>query len=150
MSHLINIMYKPQNAQPTAGGYTRIPLQTAQLIAGHGIEGDTKGGGATRHLNIMSVEIQNALAQEGFQTQPGQLGEQLIIEGLDVNTLTAGTRLQIGEQALVEIVEPRTGCAIFERHQNKQRQEASGRLGMIAKVITGGAIALGDTVYVTR
>lgn len=150
MSHLINIMYKPKNAQPTNGGYTRIPLQTAQLIAGHGIEGDTKGGGATRHLNIMSVEIQNALAQEGFQTQPGQLGEQLIIEGLDVNTLPAGTRLQIGEQALVEIVEPRTGCAIFERHQDKQRQEASGRLGMIAKVITGGAIALGDTVSVIR
>ncbi len=146
MSRLISIVYKPESATPNAEGYTRIPLETAKLVAGHGIEGDTKGGGATRHVNIMSRETMNALGTEGFQIQPGQLGEQLIVEGLDVNTLLSGARLQIGEEAIIEIVEPRTGCGKFERYQEKQRQEASGRLGVIGKVVVSGAIALGDVI----
>jgi MOSC domain-containing protein YiiM len=150
MSQITHILYKPQDAPPQEEGYTRLPLQTAQLLAGHGIEGDTKGGGAIRHLNIMTKDVQNALAEEGFQTQPGQLGEQLIVEGLDVNALPLGTRLQLGESAVVELVEPRTGCAKFERYQEKQREETSGRLGMIAKVIASGAIAVGDKVCVAH
>jgi len=148
MNRLVSIVYKPQDASLNPDGYTRLPLSSAQLVAGHGIEGDTKGGGTTPHVNIMSAHVMASLAEEGFLTQPGQLGEQLIVEGLDVNTLSAGDRLQIGAEACVEIVEPRTGCGKFEKYQEKLRQEASGRLGMIAKVVTSGAIALGDDVSI--
>lgn len=146
MSQLVSIVYKPEGAEPNAEGYTRIPLQAAQLVAGHGIEGDMKGGGATRHVNIMSKETMDALGEEGFLVQPGCLGEQLIVEGLDVNKLSAGSLLRLGAEAVLEIVEPRTGCGKFEKYQEKLRQEASGRLGMIAKVVASGAIALGDPV----
>lgn len=146
MSELVSIVYKPQEAGPPAEGYTRVPLQQARLVAGHGIEGDAKGGSGGRQLNIMAAESLQLLAREGFHTAPGQLGEQLILAGMAVDALPAGTRVQIGESACVEVVEPRTGCARFEQYQGKLRQEAAGQLGVMARVLTDGLIRVGDPV----
>jgi MOSC domain-containing protein YiiM len=146
MSELISIVYKPENAAQNVEGYTRLPLNEAELIVGHGIEGDAKGGHPERHLNIMAVEAMQTLKADGFHTEPGQLGEQLIVTGLDVDTLPVGARLQIGTTACVEITKPRTGCVVFERHQGLDRQEAAGRMGMMATVVVGGPIRVGDTV----
>lgn len=148
MSKLASIVYKPQDALPSEEGYTRVPLQEARLVAGYGIEGDAKGGHPERHLNIMSAETVQTLGGEGFRTAPGQLGEQLLLAGLVVDDLLPGTHLQIGETARVEIVRPRTGCVIFEKHQDRQRQEAAGRLGMMAQVVESGVIRVGDSVKV--
>jgi MOSC domain-containing protein YiiM len=148
MSELASIVYKPKDAQSSAEGYTRVPLQQAQLVAGYGIEGDAKGGARNRNLNIMSAGVKERLGSEGFRAAAGQLGEQLTIAGLEVEALPSGTRLQIGATACVELTEPRTGCATFERHQSKPRQEAAGRLGMMAQVVEGGMIRVGDPVRV--
>jgi MOSC domain-containing protein YiiM len=115
------------------------------LVANYGIEGDAKGGG-TRQLNLMSAETVEALAGKGFQTAPGELGEQLIVAGLNLDALPCGTRLRIGAEASVELTEPRTGCAKFERHQGKTKGEAAGQMGVMARVLEGGAIAIGDPV----
>ena len=146
MSELVSIVYKPKDAAAAVGGYTRVPLRQARLIAGHGTEGDAKGGSGGRHLNIMAAETLQALAREGFHTAPGQMGEQLVIAGLPVDSLPSGARVQIGESACVEVVEPRTGCSRFEEYQGKLRQEAAGRLGVMARVLTGGMIRMGDPV----
>jgi MOSC domain-containing protein YiiM len=144
MSELVSIVYKPKDAAASTEGYTRVPLEQAQLIAGYGIEGDAKGGSGGRQLNIMTAESLQRLAREGFHTAPGQLGEQLIIAGLDVDSLPSGARVRIGESACVEVVEPRTGCGRFEQYQGKLRQEATGRLGVMARVLRGGLIRIGD------
>jgi len=146
MSELVSIVYRPKDAAASEAGYTRVPLQQARLVDAYGIEGDEKGGGPDRHLNIMAAETLQALAGEGFHAAPGQMGEQLIIAGLAVDSLPAGARLQIGESACVEVVEPRTGCAKFERHQGRQREEAAERLGVMARVVAGGPIRVGDPV----
>jgi MOSC domain-containing protein YiiM len=96
----------------------------------------------------MCAETIQTLADEGFCASPGQLGEQLILSGVAVDTLPPGARLQIGTSACVEFTEPRTGCAKFERHQNKQRAEASGRLGMMARVVAEGMIRVGDPIRI--
>lgn len=146
MSELVSIVYKPKDALAPADGYARVPLQQAQLIPGHGVEGDAKGGSGGRQLNIMAADSLQRLARDGFHTAPGQLGEQLIIAGLAVDSLPAGSRMQIGESACVEVVEPRTGCARFEQYQGKGRQEAAGQLGVMARVRSGGLIRVGDPV----
>ncbi len=148
MGKLVSIVYKPNGAAPAESGYARAPLSQAQLVAGYGIEGDAKGGSQSRHLNVMSVETMQTLGSEGFRIEPGQMGEQLIFAGLDVNALPVGSRIQIGAEACIELTEPRTGCAKFERFQEKPPQEAAGRLGMMARVVVGGAIAVGDRVAV--
>jgi MOSC domain-containing protein YiiM len=147
MGELISIVYKPNQAEPTGTGYTRAPLLHSLLVADYGIEGDAKGGGK-RQLNVMSAAVVTELAKEGFQAEPGQLGEQLIVGGVDVDALPIGARLRIGAEACIEMTEPRTGCGKFERYQGRSPQEAAGRLGMMARVVTGGPISVGDPVQV--
>jgi MOSC domain-containing protein YiiM len=148
VSQLVSIVYKPAGASPPREGYTRVPVLEARLVAGHGIDGDSKGGGKDRHLNIMSAETMALLGAEGFVQEPGKLGEQLILTGIEVDALAEGTQLRIGQVACVEVTEPRTGCAKFERHQGKPREEAAGRLGVMARVVVGGKIAVDDPVTV--
>ncbi len=148
MSELISIVYKPLEAASIENGFTRLPMMGARLVAGHGIEGDMKGGSAKRQLNIMAHAKVQQLSKEGFEAAPGQLGEQLIVSGIDVDALPVGSRLQIGDSAIIEVIEPRTGCAKFERYQARKPVDAAGRLGMMAIVVADGDISVGDTAVV--
>ncbi|HEV3143243.1 MAG TPA: hypothetical protein VGZ47_05090, partial [Gemmataceae bacterium] len=84
MPHIVSIVYKPANVeQKPANHYARVTLERAQLLAGHGIAGDRKGGTNGRHVNIMLAEVVDELSQNGFQTAPGELGEQIVLAGLE-------------------------------------------------------------------
>jgi MOSC domain-containing protein YiiM len=96
----------------------------------------------------MAEEALAVLAEQGFKTAPGEMGEQLRFSGLDLNSLPAGTRLQIGAQAVIELIKPRTGCDRFEHIQGKPAAEAAGRMGHMAAVIVPGEIRVGDLVSV--
>lgn len=146
MGRLTEIVMRPKGAPCSETGYTRVPLSEAQLVEGYGIQGDAKGGAEMRNLNIMSAETLQRLATEGFVTEPGRMGEQLAVSGVDIDALPAGARLQIGDAACIEITKPRTGCSKLERYQGKPLRASSGRLGMMARVIRGGRIAVGDNV----
>jgi MOSC domain-containing protein YiiM len=147
MIHVTSIVYKPEGTAPEPEDhYLRTPVESANLIAGYGIEGDRKGGNPKRNLNIITFETLEALREEGLSTQPGQMGEQIVIQGLDVGKLAVGDKLKIGDAAIVELISHRTGCQRFEHIQGKTPQEATGRMGVMAKVVAGGTIAIGDPV----
>lgn|SRR5262249_25667186 len=128
--------------------YARVPLERARLAEFRGIEDDLKGGAGERQLNVMCAEVLESLCGEGFRVEPGQMGEQLVIAGVPAESLAVGTRVRIGETAVIEVTLPRTGCDRFEHIQGKPRQSVAGRLGVMARVLTGGEIAVGDAVAV--
>jgi len=150
MSQIVSIVYRPGHlpAEPH-DHYTRVPLETANLLVGHGIKGDRKGGSPKRQLNIMSAETLAELRAEGFMTDPGQMGEQIVVSGLNVNVLSVGDHIQLGD-AIVEIFSYRTGCDRFEAIQPKLRTDCAGRMGVIAGVVSGGTIRIGDSVQVVE
>lgn len=150
MTQIASIVYKPAGVDETPDEYLRVDLDEANLVVGHGIEGDLKGGHPTRQLNLMSYETLTILRTQGFYTEPGQMGEQIVIHQLDVDSLPAGTRLQIGESAVVEVVKPREGCERFTKIQKKPLSAVAGQMGVIAKVVTGGSIHVGDMVKVLK
>lgn len=148
MVSVMSIVYKPKgNVPDPESQYFRVSLDSANLLEGYGIEGDRKGGNPKRNLNIMSFETLEELRVDGFRTQPGEMGEQLVIKELDVDKLKKGDRFQIGEQACIEVVSHRTGCDHFERIQGKSPQLTEGRMGVMAKVISAGEIKVGDEVH---
>lgn len=148
MSSVASIVYKPAGlGDDPETHYLRVPLTEAELVAGRGIRGDLKGV-PNRPLNLMSAETLAALAGEGFQTGPGQMGEQIVFSGLDVDALASGDRVQIGAEAVVEVMKPRTGCDRFEAIQGRPASTVQGRLGVMAKVVTGGPIKVGDPLTV--
>jgi MOSC domain-containing protein YiiM len=150
MTQIASIVYKPIGQPDTDDDYLRVDLDAATLVAGYGIEGDAKGGNPNRNLNVMSYETLTFLRTQGFYTEPGQMGEQIVIHQLDVDSLPAGARLQLGDEATIEIIKPRTGCDKFERVQRKSRQQAAGQMGQMARVLTGGVIRVGDPVKVLQ
>ena len=141
MSQIVSITYRPAEAPAKPDDhFTRLPLANVQLVAGYGIEGDRKGGHPDRQLNIMAQESLDELGTEGFMVKPGQMGEQIIVSGLaqNLNAMPEGTQLQFGDEAIIEIVKPRTGCDRFEAIQGKPPSTAADRLGMMARVLQGG------------
>jgi MOSC domain-containing protein YiiM len=146
VGRLVSIVYTPRDrADRPQDHYVRVPLDRARLVENGGIEGDAKGRPGVRQINIMVAEVLDALRTEGFKTAPGELGEQLIVSGVDPASLAAGTRLRIGE-AVVEVTIPRTGCARFEMIQGKSKASVAGRLGVMARVVVGGEAGVGDGV----
>ncbi len=151
MATIVSIVYRPADVPPSpADHYARVELERAELVCGKGIRGDRKGRHPKRQLNIMGQTTLAALNAAGLRTGPGEMGEQLVIGGLDdpLETMAAGTRLQLGAQAVVELVEPRTGCERFESIQGHSPTLLAGRLGMMARVVQDGSIARGDDVRV--
>ncbi len=149
MPSIASIVYTPEHdyVEP-ADYYLRVPVTSAVLVAGRGIHGDRKASSPERGLNVMSAEILAGLAQEGLKTGPGQMGEQIVIEGLDFSALAEGARLRIGEAAIIEFVKNRTGCSRFEHIQGHSRESVAGRVGFMARVVAGGHIKVGDAVSV--
>lgn len=150
MGKIYSIVYQPEGKSydHEREDYLRLPLERADLVAGHGIEGDQKAGhNPERQLNILSYEWLQALEPQGYRTGPGQFGEQIIVQGLPLMDLNTGDRLQLGEHAVVQITKPRTGCDRLERAQRgKPVVGHLGPLGMLAKVVSGGTIRVGDPV----
>lgn len=147
MPSIVSICYSPPVEVPRPQDhYHRVSVSEARLVEECGIEGDRKSKGGARQINLMSAETLAHLREEGFRTGPGEMGEQIVLEGIDVDSLRQGDRLGLGDSAVIEIGIPRTGCDRFEKIQGMFKGLVRGRMGVIARVITGGPIAVGDPV----
>ena len=147
MPRIVSIVHTPRRVErKPPDHYARVALDRATLVEGRGIAGDVKGKGGSRQLNVMRAETLAELAAEGRKTGPGEMGEQLVIAGLDPGHLVEGTQLRLGAEAMIEVGIPRTGCDRFEYIQGATKESVAGRLGVLARVLTGGEIAVGDEV----
>jgi MOSC domain-containing protein YiiM len=151
MPKISSIVYKPATLEKRpADYYSRMAVDRAELAVGNGIVGDTKGKSSNRQLNIMFGENVAELKQQGFLAEPGQLGEQIMIAGMREEAMSPGTQLRVGDSAVVELLEARTGCERFEHIQGHSAKIAAGRLGSMARVVADGPIAVGSTVEVVE
>jgi MOSC domain-containing protein YiiM len=150
MAHITSIVYQPRDRRYAEGDmdYVRESLPDVELVAGCGLRGDRKGSGnPNRQVNVLSREWLDEAAAKGYRAGPGQFGEQLIVEGLDVIALPIGTRLRLGGDAELEIASRRTGCERLEAAQGRSI-EGLGPVGVMARVVKGGTICVGDPVTV--
>lgn len=146
---IISIAYQPSASLLEDKKFNRIPVNSAELIAGHGIKGDRKAGrNPKRQINIVSMNTVETLRELGFQVNAGELGEQIVIDGLDVVSLPIGTQIQLGDSAVIELAMERTSCEWLELIHGQSKHDATGQLGMLAKVIAGGTIQVGDGVRI--
>ena len=149
MGTIVSIAFSPPSENPRPEDrYHRVPAASARLAVDRGIETDRKSKGGKRQINIMSAASLAGLRDEGFKTAPGEMGEQIVIEGIEIDGLKTGARLRLGGEAIVEVDIPRTGCDRFERIQGKFKGLARGRMGVMAFVVNGGTIAVGDAAVV--
>jgi MOSC domain-containing protein YiiM len=149
MPTIASITYRPEDstAPIPKPGYLRVVLPQATLLEGRGIENDANAR-PQRNLNVMDALTLAELAAEGFPTSPGALGENLVLDGLDLRTLAEGTHLRLGEQVVIAITAPRTGCLKLTAIDARMPEQTKGRVGVMCQVIKAGTIKVGDAVDV--
>lgn len=143
-----------------------------QLVAGLGVAGDAHLGATVQHrsrvakdpsqpnlrqVHLIHAELLDELAARGFAVPPGALGENVLTRGVPLLALGTGTRLRLGAEAVVEVTELRNCCRQIDGYAPGLMaavldRAADGALirkaGVMAVVVTGGAVRPGDPVEV--
>ncbi len=141
-----------------------------RLLAGLGVEGDAHCGATVKHrsrvavdptqpnlrqVHLIQTELFDELAAKGFALTPGDLGENVLTRGLDLLALPRGTRLALGQRAVVEVTGLRNPCAQIEHFAPGLLAAVLDRAGdgslvrkagVMAVVLEGGEVAPGDAV----
>jgi MOSC domain-containing protein YiiM len=110
-----------------------------------------------RQVHLIHTELHEELRQSGFEVAPGQMGENVTTEGIDLLDLPTGTRLRLGDAAVIEVTGLRNPCTQLDGLQPGLMaavldRDAQGNLirkaGVMAVVVTGGAVRPGDAIIV--
>jgi MOSC domain-containing protein YiiM len=76
---------------------------------------------------------------------PGAIRENVTVEGADVQSWPVGQRVRVGG-ALLEITMVCDPCHRMDELREGLRAEIDGKRGMLAHIVEGGEIALGDSI----
>jgi len=122
----------------------RLPMEEIaeiRALADSGLEGCAHARtGSPRQVLLMDSET-----LEAMDLRPGIIRENITTHGINVNGLSAGQRLQVGE-AQLEVSMACTPCDLLEKIRPGLRRELRGRRGMLCRVIASGTIRRGDNV----
>ena len=120
------------------------PVQQATAISGQGLEGDIYcRPGQMRQVLLMDKET-----LDEFELIPGQIKENITTSGLDLSQTKAGQVVFLGNEATMEIVGECEPCERMDAIRPGLRQSLDHRRGMLAVVVNGGPIKVGDSVRV--
>jgi MOSC domain len=152
--------------------FSKLTADEIMLLAGLGVEGDAHAGVTVQHrsrvaadatqpnlrqVHLIHAELHDELREQGFDLEPGQLGENITTRGLDLLTLPQGTVLRLGPQAVIQITGLRNPCnqindfrpgllnAVLDRDEQGNLVRKAGIMGV---VVNGGPVKPGDTIEV--
>ena len=152
--------------------FSKSNLGRIRLLAGLGVEGDAHLGKQVKHrsrvarnpnqpnlrqVHLIHAELHEALQTAGFNVSAGQMGENITTQGIELLNLPTGTRLHIGDSALVELTGLRNPCnqlnglqpglmaAVLGRDEHRNIIRKAGVMGI---VLTDGDVAPGDRIRI--
>lgn len=145
---------------------------TIELLAGLGVDGDAHLGERVKHrsrvardpsqpnlrqVHLIHAELHDELRAEGFTVASGDMGENVTTRGIELLTLPTGTRLRLGDSAVVEVTGLRNPCtqlddfqpglmrAVLDRDEHGNLVRKAGVMGV---VLAGGPVRAGDPIAV--
>ena len=133
----------------SAGGMPKLPVQSARVTR-FGVEGDQQRnrkyhGGPNRAVCIYSEELYDWLREKGIDLKFGAVGENFTTRGIDLNSLSKGDRLRVGD-CLIEITDVRVPCSNLKKWDVGLKELIVGHSGWVAKVIEEAAVKTGDII----
>ncbi len=159
-------------ARDDAHRFSKPTRESIVLIAGHGVEGDAHAGPTVKHrsrvardpgapnlrqVHLMHEELFADMAERGHGIEPGALGENITTAGIDLLGLPRGTRLAIGDDAVVELTGLRNPCTqingiskglMKELVHVDDRGETVRLAGVMSIVRAGGEVRPGDGIRI--
>lgn len=152
--------------------FSKSTVSCAELVAGHGVRDDAHYGVTVKHrsrvakdpaqpnlrqVHLLHEELFAEVAEHGRHVLPGHLGENITTRGIKLLALSTGTRLRIGDHAVVEVTGLRNPCSQIENFQPGLLSAVLGRTtdgtlirkaGVMAIVLESGFIQANDTIEV--
>ncbi|MFZ0614800.1 MAG: MOSC domain-containing protein [Desulfobacterales bacterium] len=121
-------------------------VESAELIADHGLSTDAHAGRWHRQVSFLAAESIAAARARGLTVDFGDFAENIATTGIDWPEVPIGTRFRLGQTAVVEITqigkECRNKCAIYYQAGDC----IMPREGVFARVLTDGVICAGDDI----
>ena len=151
--------------------FSKPTTEAITLVEGWGVEGDAHAGKTTQHLylvkkdparanltqvHLIQAELFDELADR-FGVRAGELGENVTTSGVDLLALPLGTRLHLGDDAIVEVTGLRSPCSKINAYQGGLmkalvKKDGEGHVirksGVMSIVIAGGEVKPGDRLRV--
>jgi MOSC domain-containing protein YiiM len=116
------------------------PRERVQAIESQGFEGCAHANPPRREVLFVSKEHLDTVGVE-----PGAIRENITVEGADVQSWPVGQQVRVGE-ALFEITMVCDPCERMDQLRAGLRSLLEDRRGMLAHVVEGGEVAVGDEV----
>jgi MOSC domain-containing protein YiiM len=148
-------------------GVGKLTRQVIQLRRGLGVEGDAHHGDTVQHRsrvardptqpNLRQVHLMHTELLDELALEAGQIGENVTTRGVALLDLPTGTRLRLGERAVVELTGLRNPCLQLDGIRPGLMaamldRDASGNLvrkaGVMAIVLESGEVRSGDPIIV--
>jgi MOSC domain-containing protein YiiM len=97
-------------------GFSKPVRDSITLISKYGVEGDAHAGAFVKHrylarwrprmpnerqVHLIDELLFDTVRREGFDVGPGDLGENITTQGLDLLRLPLGTTLKLGSEAVI-------------------------------------------------
>jgi len=152
--------------------FSKTNAMSIRLLKGLGVDGDAHMGKTVKHrarvakdpnqpnlrqVHLLHAELFDELAPKSFIVRPGDMGENVTTRGVDLLGLPTGTRLHLGDSAVVEVTGLRNPCIQIDRFQKGLMaatldKDADGKLvrkaGVMSVVLADGDVRPGDPVRV--
>ena len=151
--------------------FSKYPAEEISLLEGLGVEGDAHMGKTVKHrsrvrkdptqpnlrqVHLIHKELFDSLKSDGFLIEPGQIGENITTENIDLLNLPKGTQLHIGH-ATIEITGLRNPCVQLNTFQEglmhklvykNKDGETIRKCGVMGIVLTSGKIKPGAEINI--
>ncbi len=134
-----------------ARGAPVVAVDTADVVADHGITGDWRSRtGSRRQVTLVDAAVlEDAGVALGIEVAPGASRRQVTVRGIDL-VATIGHRIAVGDVVL-DVTMACDPCDQMEVAIGPGGRAAlEGRGGICGRVITGGTIRTGDAVRIVR
>ena len=142
------------------GGLPKLPLTEVWVsiggLCGDGHRNKVLHGGPDRAICVFSIEVIEALQQEGHTIFPGASGENFTLAGLDWVHIQPGDQMKIGEEVCIEFTSFCEPCRRIAQWFHKgdyyriAQQHHPGRSRLYARVLSEGQVRKGDRVWVEK
>ena len=159
-------------SQSPTHSFSKSNQGSINLLAGLGVEGDAHMGEKVQHrsrvakdpnqpnlrqVHLIHAELHEELRERGFDVSAGQMGENITTRGIDLLGLPTGTRLYVGNSAVVEVTGLRNPCYQLDEFQEglmkavldkDERGNLIRKAGVMGIVLMGGEVSVNHVIRV--
>ena len=137
MAKVVAICTSPQK------GTVKNKVDEAILIEDFGIKDDAHAGKWHRQVSLLELKKIDDFNKQGGNVKFGDFGENIVIDGIEVDKLPIGQKIQVGE-AILEITQIGKKC-----HNECEIFHRVGKCimpiyGVFSKVLKGGKVTVND------